>query len=162
MPSTGRRTLLASFGAVALGSVAGCASIGSERPPAGSLQFGNDHVVPHSVTMRVDDVGSEPGDRQGDVEGDPLVPPNQRRLTASTVVDPGERRTYEGVFTEPVWYGVRFTVDGDDPEESAGSVAFHPAPADGEEGTFLSGRVQASGQFTWTVHSTGDPGPFER
>lgn len=119
-------------------------------------------MVPHSITMRVTGVGSSPGERPGEVEGDPTVRPAQRRLTASTVVDPESSRTYEGAFSEPVWYAVRFSVDGEAPADGRGRVRFHPAPDGGERGTFLSGRVSPAGEFSWVVTSTGTPGPFAR
>lgn len=121
----------------------------------------NEHTVPHAVTMRVTDVGSEPGDDPGTVRGTPVVPPAQRDLTASTTVEPDERKTYERAFTEDVWYAVRFTVDGTEPK-SDGVTTFHPAPSEGDAGTILSGEVDRSGAFSWVVSSTGDPGPFER
>ena len=86
-------------------------------------------------------MGSRPRDGPGAVVGDPLVTPDQRTLGASPIVDPGERRTYEGIFTEPVWYGVAFTVDGRVPENETGVTAFTPAPSNGERGTFLTGTV---------------------
>lgn len=158
MPSTDRRTVLASLGAVALGGVAGCAS---GAPPAGSLRFVNEHTVPHSLSVRVTGVGAAPGDGPGEVRGDPIVPPAQRELSASTVVEPGERRTYEGAFTEPVWYAVRFTVDGDKPENGAGVVTWTPAPDDADGGNLLSGTVYPSGDFSWVISGTENPGPFE-
>lgn len=162
MPSTNRRSVLSSLGAIAFGGIAGCTSAEPDGPPAGSLRFKNDHDVPHSITMRVTGVGSSPGDRPGDVEGEPTVPPVQRTLTASTVVDPGVTQTYEDVFTEPVWYAVRFTVDGQALSDDAGLVTFHPAPAGDERGTFLTGRVYGSGEFSWVVTSTDNRGPFSR
>ncbi|MFB6087937.1 MAG: hypothetical protein ABEJ85_05395 [Haloarculaceae archaeon] len=161
MPSTTRRSVLASLGAVAVGSIAGCNAVGSADPPAGSLRFVNDHDLPHAIRMEVTDVGDAPGDGPAAVTGDPIVPPAQRTLTASTVVDPGETQTYESVFTEPVWYAVQFTVDGREPENDAGITAFHPAPADGESGSTLTGKVYSSGEFSWVVGSTENPGPFE-
>lgn len=160
MPSTTRRTVLASLGAVALGGASGCASLTSDDPPAGSLRFRNDHVLPHAITMRVAAVGSSPGDRPGDVGGEATVPPAQRTLAASTVVDPGATQTYDAVFTEPVWYAVRFAVDGRTPAD--GRLTFHPAPSDDERGTMLTARVSPSGEFSWIVSATGNAGPFGR
>ena len=157
-----RRAVLASFGSLAIGGFAGCSTGRSERPPAGSLRFANDDDVPHSLTVRVTDVGSSPGDGPGTVEGDPTAPPAQRNLSASTTVQPDSRRTYEGVFTEPVWYAVRFTLDGRPPEDDAEVTSFHPAPSDGEPGAFLTGKVYASGEFSWVVSSTENAGPFDR
>jgi hypothetical protein len=154
-----RRSFLASAGLGALGATAGCALPESTGPPAGSLRFVNEHSVPHGIAMRVTGVGSGPGDAPGAVEGDPIVPPAQRELTATAVVDPGETRTYEGVFTEPVWYGVEFSLDGTVPG-NGGAVAFHPAPQDGETAEFLTGRVYESGEFSWVVSATEDDGPF--
>lgn len=162
MPSTSRRSVLASVGAIAIGGIAGCSTSESTETPAGSLRFKNDHDVPHSITIRVTGVGSTPGDRPGDVEGEPIVPSSQRTLTASTVVDPGGTQTYEAVFTEPVWYAVKFTVDGQELSEDAGLVTFHPAPSGDERGTFLTGRVYESGTFSWVVTATDNRGPFSQ
>lgn len=160
MPELRRRSVLATVGAAALGSLAGCGGVEDDRPPAGSLQFVNDHALPHSIGMRVADVGTAPGDDPGTVRGDPPIPPVHRDISSSTVLDPDETETYEGIFTADVWYAVRFTVDGEEPENDAGSVAFHPAPGDDERGTFLGGKIYASGEFSWVVSATDDPGPF--
>jgi hypothetical protein len=161
MPSSTRRSLLAAFGALTAGGVAGCSSVSNDDPPAGSLRFRNDHDLPHDVRIRVTGVGTAPGEEPGSVTGDPTVIPSQRELRASTVVDPGETETYENVFTAEVWYGVRFTVDGEDPEHDAGRTAFHPAPEGDDPGSYLSGRIYESGEFSWVVSTTGNPGPFE-
>jgi hypothetical protein len=155
-----RRSFLASAGLCVLGATAGCALPESTGPPAGSLRFANEHSVPHDIAMRVTGVGSESGDAPGAVEGDPIVPPPQRELTATAVLDPGETRTYEAVFTEPVWYGVEFGLDGAVPD-TGGAVTWHPAPAEGERGSYLAGRVSESGEFSWAVSATEDDGPFE-
>ncbi len=154
-----RRTLLGSVGTVALGGLAGCSSLGTQEPPAGSLRFENDHDLPHSITVRVTGVGARPGD-DNSPEGEVAAPPNQRTLTASTTVSPGDRRTYESVFTEPVWYAVQFTVDDREPSNNTGSTTFHPAPPDRRYGHFLSGTVYESGGFSWGISSTENPGRF--
>ena len=160
MPSRERRSLLATLGTVAVSSVAGCASLWSNRPPAGSLRFVNEHSVPHSISMRVTGVGSSPGDGPGEVEGDPIVPPTQRRLSASAVAKPGETQTYEGVFTEPAWYAVQFTLDGKKPGNNSGVVVWSPASIDGGSWEFLTGKVYNSGEFSWVVSSTQHSGSF--
>jgi hypothetical protein len=159
MPSSSRRALLASLCAATVGGLSGCAALSDRSPPAGTLRFVNDHDLPHSIRLAVTGVGSEPGDEPGSVTGDVIVPPEQRELTASTVVAPGERETYEGVFTEPVWYGIQFEVDGETPENDAGTTVFNPA-ADGEW-RILVGRVYESGTLSWVVSSTDNPGAFE-
>ena len=160
VPST-RRRLLASLGAAALGGLAGCSALGAGEPPAGSLRFRNDHSVPHEISLRVLDVGAEPGEGPGEVTGRSPAPRPQRRLTTTATVRPGETQTYEGVFTYADWYGVQFTVDGAEPENDAGRTAFNPAPADREYGNFLVGRVYESGGFSWVVSTTRNPGAFE-
>jgi len=160
MPSATRRSILASLGTAGLTVLAGCGFNEADEPSAGSLQFVNEHELPHAVSMRVTGVGSTPGDGPDEVEGDPIVPPGQRGLRASTVVRPTETQTYEGVFTEPVWYGVEFTVDGELPDDNAGQVKYYPAPRNDEPGSVLVGKVYESGEFSWIVRSTADPGAF--
>jgi hypothetical protein len=160
MPSTTRRALLASLGTAGLASLAGCSLIASEDVPAGSLQFVNEDVLSHEFTMEIADVGTE-YDREADtVVGDPAVlrPLIGRRTTA--VVDADTTRTYQAIFTEPIWYTVRFTVDGEVPERG-GLVSFHPAPSDGERGTYVGARVFEYGDFSPVVSATDNPGPFD-
>lgn len=160
MPSTDRRSFVASLGTVATVGLAGCGLGGESEPPAGSLRIENNHDLPHGIRMRVTGVGSEPGDGPNEVEGDVVVPAPQRQLTAGTVVQPGETQTYETVFTEPVWYGVAFHVDDESPG-NAGKVKYNPAPTDGAQGSVLGGRVGQGGEFTWVVTATNDLGPFQ-
>lgn len=160
MSPPSRRSFLATLGTASLTTLAGCGITGSEKPPAGSLRFTNDHTLPHAVSMTVTGIGSRPGDGPNEVEGDPAVPPAQRELAASTVVQPGNSQTFEEIFTYDVWYGVRFTLDGAAPENNAGLVKFHPAPSDDERGSFLSGKVYESGEFSWVVTTTSDSGSF--
>lgn len=160
MPST-RRAVLASLGTVAAGGLAGCARPDSGDLPAGSLQFQNNHDLPHAITVAVTDVGTDTGDDPGAVTGDPIVPAAQRSLTASASVDPGGSETYERVFTEPVWYVVEFTVDGRPPREDARTTVYHPVPPGKETGRTLTGRVYESGEFSWVVSSTENRGGFD-
>ncbi|WP_135806310.1 hypothetical protein [Halorussus marinus] len=160
MSSTTRRSVLAALSSAAVVATAGCSSIRSDDPPAGSLRFVNDDDVPHTITMGVTGVGDEPGDGAGMVDGDPVVPPAQRNLTAGTSIEPGESSTYESVFTEPVWYAVRFTVDGREPENQTGVTAFRPSPTDSAAGNTLAGKIYESGEFSWIVSSTDDAGSF--
>jgi hypothetical protein len=100
VPSTTRRDLLTALGTTTTAALAGCAGLRSGEsndPPAGSLRFVNDDVVPHTITMRVVGVGAAPGDDPGTVRGEPDQPVRraQRELTAATAVEPGERRIYE-------------------------------------------------------------------
>ena len=164
MPSTTRRALLATLGSAGIAGLAGCRDLGlrgTDDPPAGSLRFECDHTVPHTVAMRVTGVGTAPGDGPSEVTGDPVVPRPQRELTASTVLEPGERQVYEGVFTEAVWYGVTFTLDGELPDHEAGQVQFYPAPTDGERGAVLGARIDRAGVLSWVISSSADPGPFD-
>lgn len=162
MPSTDRRSLLASLSTLPALCLAGCSVVQSTRPPAGSLRFENDDRLPHAITVRVVDVGSEPGEEPGSTVGTVTVPPAQRTLTASTTVAPGERLTYEEVFTESVWYAVQFEVDGLEPADDAGTTTFHPTPPGRESGRFLSGTVFQSGDFSWGIGGTDDLGRFAR
>ncbi|WP_254838694.1 hypothetical protein [Natronomonas marina] len=159
MSSPNRRSLLTSLGAVTVGGLAGCTSLLDREPPAGSLRFEND--LPHAIRFEVTGVGTEPGEEPGGVTGDVTVPPAQRELTASAAVDAGTGETYEGVFTEPVWYGVRFELDGEPPENDAGETAFNPAGVDGGTTEYLTGKVYESGKFSWVVSSTDDAGRFD-
>jgi hypothetical protein len=157
MPSSSRRSVVAALGTLAL---AGCADLGgSEDPPAGTLRFVNDDDLPHAVSVRVLDVGTAPGEAPGAVTGDPTVEPAQRTLTASTVLEPDESRTYRAVFTNRVWYGVEFALDGEVPDQG-GRLEYHPAPGDDAPGETLTARVLPGGEFTWVVSATDDPGPF--
>ncbi|MFB6120516.1 MAG: hypothetical protein ABEJ68_05300 [Halobacteriaceae archaeon] len=161
MPSTRRRTFLATLGGLAAGSTAGCSLLGSEERPAGTLVFANDDSLPHAVSMRVTGVGAEPGDGDGTVTGTTTVPPAQRSLTATTTLDPDESDAYRGTFTHAAWYAVAFRVDGRQPENGTGTVTFNPRPAGEERGRTLTARVHESGDFTWAIGTTGDLGPFE-
>lgn len=162
MPSIRRRSVLGAVGTVVLGSLAGCSALSDDRPPAGSLRFVNDDDLPHVISIRVTGVGSEPGEEPGAVTGDVIAPPSQRSLEASASIEPGEQHTYQTVFTEPVWYGIQFTLDGDIPENDTGTTVFHPVPPDADSGRFLVGRVGADGEFSWTISSTNNTGPFNR
>jgi hypothetical protein len=126
------------------------------------LRFINDAALPHSIRVEVSGVGAEPGDGAGDVTGDVIVPPGQRNLTASTTVSPGATETYEGVFTEPVWYGVQFWLDGERPEDNAGTTRFNPTAANGGTWEILAGHIYESGEFSWEVRSTDNPGQFDQ
>lgn len=156
-----KRSLLASAGTLAVSSLAGCGSFSEQPVPAGSLRFENNHTLPHSIRIEVTGVGAAPGDGAGAVTGEVTVRPAQRTIVASTTVDPGNSETYESVFTEPVWYGIQFVVDGEIPEDSRGTTAFNPATAGGGGWEILIGRVSASGQFSWVVSTTDNPGGFE-
>lgn len=163
MPST-RRAFLTAAGTTVMATLAGCSDLsGSDEPPAGSLRFANDHSVPHAIRLSVVDVGGAPGDDSGAVQGEPdsPVPPSLRTLTATATVDPGETTVYGDVFREPLWYAVRFDLDGERPEDGAGETAFHPAPPDRDRGNVLGGEVSMGGEFSWVVSSTGNLGRFD-
>lgn len=161
MPSLDRRTLLAALGTATAGSLSGCAALTEQSPPAGSLQFENEHDLPHSIRIEVTGVGAEPGEGPGEVTSDVTAPPMQRNLTASTTVSPSDNETYESVFTESAWYGVQFELDGEIPEDNAGTTVFNPSDADGGSWEILSGKVYESGEFSWTVSTTDNPGRFD-
>lgn len=160
-----RRALLAATAGVA-GGAAGCSALsddtaGRDNPPAGSLQFRNDHVAPHDVQLAVTDVGSRLGDESNEPEGEVRVGADEE-LTASYTADPDETETFQGVFAHAVWYAVEFTVDGRQPGDSGRYfVVFNPAPPGRDRGNFLQGHVTRSGEFSWGIVSTDDLGPFE-
>ena len=158
-----RRALLATLGAAGAAALAGCSVFGNDDAPAGSLRFVNDDDLPHVVGVTVTGVGAEPGGADGGpgaVAGDVTVPERQRDLSATAALDAGERRTYEGVFTEAVWYGVAFTLDGREPEDDTGRTTYNPAPPDAGAGRVLRGEVGTDGGFTWGVSSTSNAGRF--
>ncbi|MFD1513334.1 hypothetical protein [Halomarina rubra] len=158
-----RRALLAMVGALGASTLAGCSTFGDADLPAGTLRFVNDDDLPHTVGFEVTAVGAEPGDDgPGSVTGDAdaVVPERQRELTASVALDAGESRTYEDVFAYPVWYGVRFTVDGEDPDNDSGRTAYNPAPPDWDTGRVLGGRVYEDGDLGYFVSGTSNPGSF--
>lgn len=160
MPFPTRRTVLTAVGSVTVGGLSGCASLLDGSLPAGSLRFVNDHTLPHSIRIEVTGVGTDPGEDPGEVVGDVIAPPTQRSLTASTTVGPMESETYEDVFTEPVYYGIQFLRDGEIPENNAGAIAFNPSDSDGGAWEILVGKVYESGEFSWVVSSTDNPGSF--
>jgi hypothetical protein len=161
MPSTNRRTVLATLGTVSLGGLAGCSFRQSDEHPAGSLTFANKSDLPHSITMRVTDVGEEPGEQPYSVTGETTTRPAQRTLTASTTISPGARETYEGVFTEPVWYAIQFTADGQTPPDSSGRVVYSPAPDTDSTGRTLRGTIGSNGEFRWGISATENAGRFD-
>lgn len=113
------------------------------------------------MRIEVTGVGADSGDGAGDVTGDVIVPSTQRAIVASTTVDPTDSEVYESVFTEPVWYGVQFVVDGEIPPDNRGTSTFNPAAADGGTWEILTGRVYDSGEFSWVVSTTDNAGRFE-
>jgi len=154
VPSTSRRTLLATAGTLAIGSFAGC-SLGDSEPPAGSLRFENRDDVPHVVSLRVRDVGARSGPGKT-VEGEVAVPVQLRELTAATALDPGERETHEDVFVADAWYALELAVDAATTDERS-TVTYAPAP-DGRFGRTLSAWVSETGDIGWTISSTDDMG----
>ncbi|UPV75675.1 hypothetical protein M0R89_06325 [Halorussus limi] len=158
-----RRALLTSLSTVGVTGLTGCSDILNDDIPAGSLQFENRDDLPHVIGVSVVDVGAEPRsepDRYG-VAGDVSAPPQQRELTASSSVAPGETQTFKNIFTEPVYYLVEFTVDGTVPE-TGGRIPFNPSPSGREYDNVLMGVVYASGEFSYGISSTGNAGRFDR
>lgn len=158
-----RRALLASLSSVGLVALAGCSSFQRDDIPAGSFQLENQDDLPHVIGMSVIDVGAEAETDAGgySVSGDVTVRPQQRELTASSSVAPGETQTFRDVFTESVYYLVEFTVDDDRPE-TGGRVPFTPSPPDRAYNNVLRGVVYASGEFSWEVRATDNAGRFEQ
>ena len=157
-----RRAVLAAVGTASLGSIAGCSLNQSGEPPTGSLSFvNNDETVQHSITMRVSDVGTEPGDETYSVTGQTTVSQAQQNLTASTTLEPGGNETYDSVFIEPAWYAIEFTVDDQPPADEAGHVVYSPVPDDEPIGRILIGKVGSNGDFWWTISATKNAGTFD-
>lgn len=152
-----RRALLASLSTLGVSGLAGCSGFQNNDIPAGSLQFENQDDLPHVVGISVVDVGNEAEtDSEGySVSDDVTVPPQQRDLTASSSVAPGETQTFRNVFTESVYYLVEFTLDGNLPE-TGGRVPFNPSPSNGESDNILGGVVYPSGEFSWKVSATNN------
>jgi hypothetical protein len=146
---TRREVLLTMGGGASLG-LAGCSSGGrtEERVPAGSLRFANEHDLPHAIGLRV--TGVAPVDGDGPVE----VPDEQRTLSSTSALDPGETHLYRGVFTEPVRYDLAFTLDGRPPADSA-TTAFAPHEPGQAEDTSLRLVVGEEGRFL--LFDTPDP-----
>jgi hypothetical protein len=161
MVALSRRTLLKTTAAGAIGSLAGCTGLLDRSPPAGSLRFENNDNLPHAIRVEVTGVGAEPGDGPGEVTGDVTVTPVQRNLTAAATLEPGDSETYESVFTEPIWYGIQFTLDGEIPENDSGTTVFNPVETAGETWNILSGTVYESGELSWVISSTKNSGRFD-
>lgn len=166
MSSLSRRSFLKAAGITATSiSVAGCSGSdstdSSERPPAGSVAYRNRHSVSHEIGLDVLDVGTMIGERvdgHDTVTGTPDVVVPQRDLTATAVLEPGQRRTYESVFETAVWYDIRFTLDDEYPGEDSARTVFKPVrPNADTPGRMLDGRVSNGGEFSWAVSSINTP-----
>ena len=158
-----RRALLTSLGALGVAGLAGCSRFLNGDVPAGSLQFENRDNLPHVIGMSVVDVGAEPA-TSGEgysVSGDVTVPHQQRTLTASSSVAPGETQTFTNIFTESVYYLIEFTLDGTTPE-TGGQYPFNPSPSGRQYDNVIMGVVYPSGEFSYVSSSTDNPGVFER
>jgi hypothetical protein len=162
MPSMNRRSLLVALGATSAGILAGCQSIADGDPPAGSLEFTNQDSLPHTIQLSVTDVGSEPGDETGTTAGEVTVPAPQRNLTASEQLSPDSSTVYTDVFTEPVWYGIEYTVDGRQaPDREVSTRAtFHPAPPGREYVNYLQALLRDSGRIELAVVTTANTGRY--
>jgi len=164
MPSTTRRALITTLGATGVAGLAGCSAIGSRDVPAGSLQLVNRDTLPHEIAMEIVDVGTEYNEDTREVVGDPMVPQllTERRTTA--VLGADTTRTYEAVFSEPLWYTVRFTIDGEVATEPDGSISFYPGPIEESNvaGEYLRVGTLENGEKTIVVSGTNNGGPFEQ
>ncbi|WP_435361115.1 hypothetical protein [Haloarchaeobius sp. DFWS5] len=158
MPSTSRRRLLAALGTAATAGLAGCNDTvsGSGEPPAGSIQFVNEHDLPHSVEFVVIAVGDSVGDDTGPQNDSESEYPWLRGQTAGAWLEPGETKTYEEAFHFDTTYLVEFTVDDEQPPHNR--VSFSPTQSNSQRGHFLGGRVDANNEFAWVVSSTDDTG----
>jgi hypothetical protein len=159
MPS--RRAVLAAASTAFAASVAGCGQSGSDDPPAGTVRFVNRDDVPHDLRIAVTGIGTEPGDDQGSVSGDPEGVPGDQTFTATASLDPESTEEYESVFDVAVWHAVEFTVDGRPLNEDRGRVAFNPMPDGRERGRVLEGTVSTAGEIGWAVAATDNPGAFD-
>jgi hypothetical protein len=157
-----RRAVLAAVATASLGSIAGCSLDQSDEPPTGSLRFvNNDETVPHSITIRVTDVGTALGDETYSVTGQTTVSPAQQDLTASATLEPGGSETYDSVFLEPVWYAIEFMVDDQPPVDEGGHVVYSPVPDDEPIGRMLTAKVGSNGDFWWSISATENAGTFD-
>jgi len=156
-----RRALLASLSAIGMSGLAGCSVFQSDDIPAGSLQFKNQDNLPHVIGLSVVDTGTDAEtDSDGySVSGNVTVRPQQRELTASSSVAPGETQTFRNIFTESVYYLVEFTIDGTLPE-TGGRVPFNPSTR--EYDNVLEGVVYAAGEFSWKISTTDNAGRFKQ
>jgi hypothetical protein len=163
MPSITRRSFAAALVTAGVGGLAGCGLPASRDVAAGSLELVNRDTLPHEIAMEITDVGNEYDGDTREVVGDVMVPraATERRTTA--ILQPDTTRIYEAVFTEPVWYTVRFTIDGEPLTEPDGEVSFYPGPRDDSSvaGEYLRSGVRKTGEKTLVVVGTSNRGPFE-
>jgi hypothetical protein len=114
--------------------------------------------------MEIVDVGTEYDEDTREVVGDPMVPQplTERRTTA--VLGADTTRTYEAVFSEPLWYTVRFTIDGEVATEPDGSVSFYPGPIEegNVAGQYIRVGVLENGEKTLVVSGTDNGGSLEQ
>lgn len=148
-----RRALLRYTGLDVTVSLAGC-GLRSESdvfPSAGSLGFANLDDLPHTLGIRVVDTPETYQTDDGDERG-VLLP--QRRRHASVSLRPGDTVLYPDVFTEPIKYEVRITVDGAPLRPpDAETVSFDPQA--GEAGQYLSVETGEAGETTWVLTTAG-------
>ncbi|TMT77889.1 hypothetical protein E2L06_17930 [Haloterrigena sp. H1] len=157
-----RRTLLTTLGVLSVSGFAGCSQFRNDDAPAGSLQFENRDNFPHNIGISLIDIGAE-SETTADgytVSGNVTVPPQQRTLTATSSMDPGETQTFENIFTESVYYLVEFTLDSTTPGENS-RVPFNPSPSEREYYT-VAGVVDSFGEISRVVRATDNPGMFEQ
>ncbi len=157
-----RRTLLATLGTTVSGSFAGCRTITDGDPPAGSLQFTNQDALPHMIQLSVTDIGRKLDEETGTPTGTVTVPAPQRNLTASEQLSPETSTEYTDVFTEPVWYGIKCTVDyrQTSDREVMAHAMFHPAPPGREYVNYLHALLRDSGRVELAVITTENTGRY--
>lgn len=156
-----RRSFLATLATGGTTGVAGCGRLSDDELPAGSLHIENHHNLPHLVRMTVTDVGSDGVTTEDgyDVRGDVTIQPDQRWLRTSVYVAPNEIKTLNTVFTEPVTYLVKFTVDSVVPENAV--FPFSPRGSNRGNYTYLDADVYAGGEFSASFATTDVSGPFD-
>ena len=147
--SLSRRGFLATTGTSLLGTLAGCASSTKDENnyPVGSLQFVNEHSLPHTIGVRVTDVAP--------MDGSEHLPPDsssQEDISSTVTLDVGETRTYAGVFTESVQYDLTFTLDG---QADRSVMQFTPFPPDSVENRSLRLVVGTEGRLLGFQTSVG-------
>jgi hypothetical protein len=152
------------LGVAGVGSVAGCNAVGSGEIPAGALQLVNRDTLPHEIAVEVTDVGTEYDEDARAVVGDPVVPEPLAERRTTAVLEADTARTYEAVFSEPVWYTVRVTIDGEVATEPDGGFSFYPGPMEESSvaGEYLRAGVLENGEKTVVVSGTDNRGPFEQ
>lgn len=143
-----RRAFLTGFGTGTVAALAGCQTTTTAPvTPVGSLGFWNRHRLPHALGVELTDTA------------DP-VDPGQRTVESTVSLRPGEQVFVPSVFTAETTYVLAFTIDGEPPEnEETRTMRFDPF---GDDDSWVSLRVEDTGEFSWYDVSTGSDGGYDR